>query len=223
MDEMKMNVFSSKFDMKYVLEQISNNFEEDKHLLCEISSSFLNDPKNKDPNHLMERNLKEKQNAILKNSKTTYAKLNNICYVKYYLPYSVQPQTINTNSSTTKKNAYNIKQNILRELHLRKRTAKHKIEHFVKRFTGALNNRSVLQKELSIIYKNKSKVKVFIKNQNQKNSTRYRIVIGTPSFFDKYSNLLLEDVMLQNDGHKWNIPWMFIQGDSIVFLKKHED
>ncbi|SCQ16198.1 conserved Plasmodium protein, unknown function [Plasmodium ovale] len=217
----KMNLFSESFNMNYVLKAMEKNFDERKHLLCDVNRDILSSQRKKQGLNKYEQNLIEKQTQILIHGRGNYKKLNNINYVKYFLPYCVQPKTNNTNMCLSKNiNQKNSKkQNILRELHIKKKVTEYKIDHFVKKYTGKFKRKNILHTQISKLYSEKYAVEICIKNRTN-NKICFDVVIGDIVFFDHKPNLLLENVTLVNNEKQKNVPWIFIQSDSIFFLKK---
>ncbi|SBT70984.1 conserved Plasmodium protein, unknown function [Plasmodium malariae] len=217
----KMNLFCENFDMNYVLDELKKNFDKRKHLMCDINDYILSSEKKKKDLNEYEENLIEKQTKILTHTKTNYKKLNNINYVKYYLPYCIQPKTNNTNMCL-RKNSYlknSKKQNILRELNIKKKLTEYKIDRFIKKYTGKFKTKSILHKQISEIYKEKCKIEICIKNK--KNSMlNFNVAIGHIAFFDYKENILLENVTFVNNSNEKKLPWIFIQSSSIMFFKK---
>lgn len=99
----KINLFSENFSMNYVLDQLFNKFDEKKHLLCDINNEILNSQRRKKKLNKYEHNLIHNQTNIILHTKYNYNKLTNINYVKYYLPYCIQPKTNNTDICPLKK------------------------------------------------------------------------------------------------------------------------
>ncbi|CRG96758.1 conserved Plasmodium protein, unknown function [Plasmodium gallinaceum] len=203
----KINLFSENFDMKYVLEEIEKNFDKRKHLLCDINNVVLNSERKKKFIDNYEEKLIDKQIKIIINTKMNYKKLNNINYVKYYLPYCIQPKTNNTNLCLTKNiHNKNTKQSILRELNTKKKEVEFKIKHFIKKYTGRYKKKSILHKQISQLFKEKSKIELYIKNKKN-TKINFNKVIGDIAFFDHNINLLLENVIFNSC--------------SIIFIKKY--
>ncbi|KOB63053.1 hypothetical protein PFHG_04854 [Plasmodium falciparum HB3] len=161
--------------------------------ICDINENILISEKNKTSIDIYEKHLIEKQIQILKKNKINYKKLNNINYVKYFLPLCIQPKTNNTDKCLSERDVYmkNFKKkNILRELHVKKRLTEYRINQFIEKYTGKFLKNNVLHKQISKIYNNKSKIEIFIKGDN----FSYNRVIGDIAFFDSKPNVLLENV-----------------------------
>nr|SPJ13560.1 conserved Plasmodium protein, unknown function [Plasmodium sp. DRC-Itaito] len=216
----KLNLFKENFDMMYVIEEIETNLHEKKHLLCDINEDILISEKNKTSIDIYEKHLIEKQIQILKKNKMNYNKLNNINYVKYFLPLCIQPKTNNTDKCLSEKDVYmkNFKKkNILRELHVKKRLTEYRINQFIQKYTGKFLKNNMLHKQISKIYNNKSKIEIFIKGDN----FSYNRAIGDIAFFDSKPNVLLENVKYINNLNEKKVPWIFIQSGSILFLRQY--
>ncbi|CRG99422.1 conserved Plasmodium protein, unknown function [Plasmodium relictum] len=207
----KINLFSENFDMKCVLEEIEKNFDKRKHLLCDINNVILNSQRKTNSLDKYEENLIDKQIKIIIHTKINYKKLNNINYVKYYLPYCIQPKTNNTNLCLTK-SIYqkNIKQSILRELNTKKKVVEYRINYFIKKYTGKYKKKNILHKQISQIYNEKSKIEIYIKNKKN-GKIKFNKVIGDIVFFDHNINILLENAIFNDNSNKQKIPWIFIQ------------
>ncbi|KNG74508.1 hypothetical protein PFMG_00604 [Plasmodium falciparum IGH-CR14] len=161
---------------------------------------------------------KENFDMMYKN-KINYKKLNNINYVKYFLPLCIQPKTNNTDKCLSERDVYmkNFKKkNILRELHVKKRLTEYRINQFIEKYTGKFLKNNVLHKQISKIYNNKSKIEIFIKGDN----FSYNRVIGDIAFFDSKPNVLLENVKYINNLNERKVPWIFIQ---LIKKKKKEN
>lgn len=154
--EERMNLFSEKFDMKYVLEKMEPDFLKNNDLLYHLSNQLLNLDISSNEKNVYENNMQEKQKQIIKQARLNYKKLNNINYVKYYLPYSIQPETNNTNVTETRQHyKINFKQSIMKELQMKKQMAEYKISNFIKKYTGQFKGNNVLHTQVSKLYKKK--------------------------------------------------------------------
>ncbi|SCM20297.1 conserved Plasmodium protein, unknown function [Plasmodium chabaudi adami] len=208
----KINLFSESFSMNYVLEQLSNKFDEKKDLLCDINNEILNSQRRKKNLNKYEDELIRNQTNIILHTKYNYNKLSNINYVKYYLPYCIQPKTNNTDICPSKNDfqKYTKKQNILREVNIKKKLTQYRIIEFVKKYTGKIKSNNILHKEVSKLYNKRSRIEIYIKN-GKYNKAYFDIAIGNIVFFDGLINILLEDVTYISDGKSQHIPWIFIQ------------
>lgn len=231
-----MNLFSEKFNMKYVLEKMETDFLKNKDLLYHTSNQSLNLDTSSSGKNIYENDMKEKQKQIIKQARMNYKRLNNINYVKYYLPYSIQPETNNTNVAETKQlYKANFKQSILKELQMKKQMAEYKISNFIKRHTGQFKGRNVLHTQVSKLYKKKKQIEIFLKNKrctinditenngnkDENEKTQFTKVIGNIVFFDKQINVLIQDAIIKNNNTDRKVPWVFIQSDSIVLLREY--
>ncbi|EAA15351.1 hypothetical protein [Plasmodium yoelii yoelii] len=213
----KINLFSEHFSMDYVLEQLFNKFDAKKHLLCDINNKILNSQRIKNKLNKYQDNLIHNQTNIILHTKYNYNKLANINYVKYYLPYCIQPKTNNTDICSPKKDfqKYTKKQNILREVNIKKKLTQYRIIEFIKKYTGnifystflkivkyliiiifligKIKSDNILHKEVSKLYNKNSRIEIYLKN-GKYNKTYFDIAIGNIVFFDCLINILLEDV-----------------------------
>ncbi|CXI33822.1 conserved Plasmodium protein, unknown function [Plasmodium berghei] len=208
----KINLFSENFSMNYVLDQLFNKFDEKKHLLCDINNEILNSQRRKKKLNKYEHNLIHNQTNIILHTKYNYNKLTNINYVKYYLPYCIQPKTNNTDICPLKKcfQKYTKKENILREVNIKKKLTQYRIIEFIKKYTGKIKSDNILHKEVSKLYNKNSRIEIYLKN-GKYNKTYFDIAIGNIVFFDCLINILLEDVTYISGGKPQHIPWIFIQ------------
>ncbi|WBY56790.1 hypothetical protein Py17XNL_000801813 [Plasmodium yoelii yoelii] len=208
----KINLFSEHFSMDYVLEQLFNKFDAKKHLLCDINNKILNSQRIKNKLNKYQDNLIHNQTNIILHTKYNYNKLANINYVKYYLPYCIQPKTNNTDICSPKKDfqKYTKKQNILREVNIKKKLTQYRIIEFIKKYTGKIKSDNILHKEVSKLYNKNSRIEIYLKN-GKYNKTYFDIAIGNIVFFDCLINILLEDVTYISGGKPQHIPWIFIQ------------
>ncbi|GAW80274.1 hypothetical protein, conserved [Plasmodium gonderi] len=217
-----MNFFSEHFDMKFILEELQKQYNERKHLLCDVNYNILMTQRKKEGGlSTYEENLLDKQKKIIMHMKNNYQKLNNINYIKYYLPYCVQPKTNNTDICVLK-NGYqkNVKKkNILRELNLRKRLVEEKIDNFVKKYTGKIKRGNIMHKKMSQLYEEKSRIEIFIKSKRD-NKIKFDHVIGDIAFFDCHTNVLLENAILVKNSVERRVPWIFIQSGNVLFFRE---
>ncbi|VUZ94827.1 conserved Plasmodium protein, unknown function [Plasmodium vivax] len=216
-----MNFFSEDFNMASVLEELQRHYSERKHLLSEVNHEVLATQKRREGLSKYEANLLQKQTQIILHMRNSYQKLNNVNYVKYHLPYCVQPKTNNTDMCASKnglqKNAK--KKNILRELNVRKRLAEYKVDHFVRKYTGKIKGSNLLHTQMAQLYEEKSAVEIFVKSERgDRNSFDH--IVGHIVFFDYRANVLLENAVLVAASGERRFPWMFIQSGSILFLRK---
>ncbi|VWU51066.1 conserved protein, unknown function, partial [Hepatocystis sp. ex Piliocolobus tephrosceles] len=191
----KMNLFCKEFDMNYVIEQQKKNFKQRKNILSDFNSEILNVQRNKKNIDKYKKNLIDKQIQIITQTKFNYKKLNNINDIKYYLPYCIQPKTNNTDPCLSE-NIYEKnrkKQNILRELKIKKKLTEYKINHFLKKYTGKIPINNILYKELAKLYNEQSPVEIYVANKKN-NKKKIDVVVGYVTFFDLNLNLLLENV-----------------------------
>ncbi|EUD68035.1 hypothetical protein C922_01647 [Plasmodium inui San Antonio 1] len=192
----KMNFFSEDFNMASVLEELQRHYKERKHLLSEVNHDVLATHKRREGLSKYEANLLHKQTQIILYMRNSYQSLNNVSYVKYHLPYCVQPKTNNTDICASKnglqKNAK--KKNILRELNVRKRLAEYKVAHFVKKYTGKIKGINIMHTQMAQLYEEKSTIEIFVKSGGDRNS--FDLIVGHIVFFDYRANVLLENVVL---------------------------
>ncbi|KJP88591.1 hypothetical protein AK88_01671 [Plasmodium fragile] len=208
----KMNLFSEEFNMASILEELQRNYNDRKHLLSEVNHDVLSTHKRREGLSKYEANLLHKQTHIILYMRDNYQKLNNVSYVKYHLPYCVQPKTNNTDMCASKnglqKNAK--KKNILRELNVRKKIAEYKVDHFVRKYTGKIKGSNIMHTQLAQLYEQKSAVEIFVKSQRGDNNN-FDLIIGHIVFFDYRANVLLENAVLLAASGERRCPWMFIQ------------
>ncbi|ANQ07575.1 Uncharacterized protein PCOAH_00017080 [Plasmodium coatneyi] len=209
----KMNFFSEDFNLASVLEELKRHYNERKHLLSEVNYDVLSTHKRREDLNKYETNLLHKQTQIILHMRNNYQRLNNVSYVKYHLPYCVQPKTNNTDMCASKnglqKNAK--KKNILRELNLRKKIAQYKVDHFVRKYTGKIKGSNIMHTQMAQLYEEKSTIEIFVKS-NSGDRNNFDLIVGHIVFFDYRANVLLENVVqFTASGERRHLPWMFIQ------------
>lgn len=217
----KMNFFSEDFNLASVLEILKSNYNERKHLLSEVNCDILSTQKRMEGLSKYEVNLLKKQTQIILYMRNGYQRLNNVSYVKYHLPYCVQPKTNNTDICESKnglqKNAK--KKNFLRELNLRKKIAQYKVDHFVRKYTGKIKGSNIIHTQMAELYEEKSAVEIFVKSKRD-GKNNFDLIVGHIVFFDYRANVLLQNVVQFVASGERRLPWMFIQSGSILFLRK---